>query len=234
MTKNIIYIGLTLAFGYVGLCNASGCPQCATEATQHINRGLLADQVKTAAQQLDRLKDQLANMESQYKSLTGTRNLGELLRHNELKQYLPSDYQRIYDSLKNGGNTAFNGEIASIESAIKRDSSRNTIIDQERKVRAANKAIAQHTYEGAGKRLQQIESLIRKINTTSDPKGIAELQARIAAEQAVIENEAVKIKLMSMLQNAEQQVIQAKKEERQRKLLDNSRTATPRLEIKYD
>ncbi len=42
-----------------------------------------------------------------------------------------------------------------------------------------------------------------KINGTPDPKAIAELQGRIAAEQAMIQNEQTKLQMYQMVAAAE-------------------------------
>src|SRR5690606_39533596 len=50
---------------------------------------------------------------------------------------------------------------------------------------AQDKAFALDAYDAARDRLNQIDQLMGRINTTQDPKDIAELQGRIAAEQAM-------------------------------------------------
>ncbi|CCG39522.1 putative type iv secretion system domain protein [Xanthomonas citri pv. mangiferaeindicae LMG 941] len=75
---------------------------------------------------------------------------------------------------------------------------------------AVNKATGLAGFDAAMKRADQIQSLIGQINGTSDPKAIAELQARIAGEQAQVSNEMVKLQLVSMLQQAEEKAIAAK------------------------
>ena len=47
---------------------------------------------------------------------------------------------------------------------------------------------------------------MQKINQTQDPKAIAELQARIGAEQANIQNEQTKLQMYAMVAAAEDRV----------------------------
>jgi len=52
-----------------------------------------------------------------------------------------------------------------------------------------------------------------KINDTPDPKAIAELQGRIAAEQAMIQNEQTKLQLYAMVAQAEDRIQQQRARE---------------------
>ena len=51
-------------------------------------------------------------------------------------------------------------------------------------------------------RTTQIEALRAEINATQDPKAIAELQARLAAEQAQVDNDQTKIALANAMSSA--------------------------------
>ena len=68
-----------------------------------------------------------------------------------------------------------------------------------------------------------------QINGTSDPKAIAELQARIQAEQAAINNEATKLQMIAMLQQAEQRLIDEQRTQLNRRILSGSNTGFPSL-----
>jgi type IV secretion system protein VirB5 len=69
-------------------------------------------------------------------------------------------------------------------------------------------------YDTATSRLNQIEQLSKQINATDDPKAIAELQGRIATEQAAINNEQTKLQLYQMVADAQDKI----QEQRQREL----------------
>lgn len=215
------------------------CPQCATEITQQFNNGELLVQTQRMAEQLTKLKEQLDQMKDQYNALTGNRGLGNILNDDKLKQYLPPEFKNVFDQYKHGKIKTITGDVNKIEDSIRNVpgetpyEQRQAILQRERQSKAVNKAIAMRAYDGTKKRLEQIEGLMSRINNTDDPKAIAELQARIATEQAVIQNESMKLKLLSMLQNAESELIEQQKQDRFRRIIDNSKTATPKLELKY-
>lgn len=62
-------------------------------------------------------------------------------------------------------------------------------------ITAAIKQITNKALQTSGKRGDQIQSLMKLINSTTDPKAIAELQARIGAETANVQNDTNRILL---------------------------------------
>src|SRR5690606_40657057 len=54
-------------------------------------------------------------------------------------------------------------------------------------------------YDKAKSRIEQIDQLMAKIDQTPDPKAIAELQGRLTAEQALIQNEQTKLQMYQMV-----------------------------------
>lgn len=55
---------------------------------------------------------------------------------------------------------------------------------------------------------------MKQINSTSDPKAIAELQARITAETAAVQNEQTKMQLFALASQAEDRLIQQQQREK--------------------
>ncbi len=62
-------------------------------------------------------------------------------------------------------------------------------------------------YQTELQELNQIESLMQQIDVTQDPKGIAELQARIQSESTAVGNEMTKLQLFKMLADTEDKLI---------------------------
>ena len=60
-------------------------------------------------------------------------------------------------------------------------------------------------------------------------QGFAELQARIQAEQAAIDNEATKLQMVAMLQQAEQRLIAGQRQDTNLRLLSSTNTAMPEI-----
>ncbi len=186
----------------------------------------IQQQIETMAKwkmQYDQMTSQINQMKQQYESLTGSRGLGNILNNPALREYLPSDWQGVYDSVKSGGSAGLSGRASSIysQSKIFDSCAHITVSDQKklceaRAVKSAqDQAFALDAYDKAKSRLNQIDSLMAKINDTPDPKAIAELQGRIAAEQAMIQNEQTKLQLYAMVSQAEDKIQQQQQRELQ-------------------
>ena len=174
----------------------------------------VAAQIETIAKwklQYEQMMSQIDQAKQQYESLTGSRGLGTIMNNAALRDYLPNDWQGVYDSVKSGGYSGLSGRSQSVYNANKiYDSCARLKIAQQRlsceaqAVKGAqDKGFALDAYDAAKSRINQIDQLMAKINDTSDPKAIAELQARIAAEQANIQNEQTKLQMYAMVAAAE-------------------------------
>jgi type IV secretion system protein VirB5 len=71
------------------------------------------------------------------------------------------------------------------------------IVMDARRVASTDEALTQVAYERSSSRFAALGQLIDRIGTTGDAKAIADLQGRIAAEQAMLENEAVKLQSLA-------------------------------------
>lgn len=177
----------------------------------------VANQVETIAKwkiQYDQMISQIEQAKQQYESVTGSRGLGNIMNDPALRDYLPADWQGVYDSVRNGGYSGLSGRGLDVYEANKIYDScaYMTIAEQRtaceaRAVKASqDKGFALDAYDAAKNRINQIDQLMNQINQTQDPKAIAELQGRIAAEQANIQNEQTKLQLYAMVAAAEEKV----------------------------
>lgn len=190
------------------------------------------EQIKSMKDQLDTARNQLSEAKRMYDSVTGIRGFGDLMRNPELRQFLPQDVAELYDQVEGGGLEGISGSVQDI---LKQESlSKSSVADmltsiqsRERIAAATDKAVGTQGYEGAKKRLDQIEALTDQIDKTKDQKAIAELNARISAEKAAIQNETTKLQILSMLQDAEQKLIVGQKHNLSRKILNPANTGMP-------
>jgi type IV secretion system protein VirB5 len=175
------------------------------------------EQYGQMAQQIEQYARQIQQMEQQYNSLNGIRNMGDLVNNPLTRNYLPKEYS---DMLRDGV-----GNWNAIHDAMKRFDDENSPIDaasqsmkdflQYRKQVAINRASTEEAYKSAGKRFDDIQVLLNKVNAAPDSKDIADLQARIQAEQAMIQNEANKLEAMRQLTEAQRAVQSQQIKERQ-------------------
>lgn len=207
-----IFLGVTLS---VFISSAAFAQIPVTDGASIMQQTMA--QVETIAKwkmQYDQMISQIDQAKQQYDSLTGSRGLGNIMNDPALRDYLPADWQGVYDSVRSGGYNGLSGRGASVYNANKIFDScaYMKLADQRtaceaRAVKASqDKGFALDAYDAAKGRINQIDQLMGKINQTQDPKAIAELQGRIAAEQANIQNEQTKLQLYAMVAAAEEKV----------------------------
>jgi len=195
------------------LANATGIP---VVDAAHIATDV-ANQIETMAQwvmQIEDMKTQIANQEQQFKTITGSRNLGEIMNNAALRDYLPSEWQRVYDDTKSLGYSGLSGSAQTIYAANKVYDACAAIVSADQRTACEARAVkpsqdegfAQDAFTAAKSRMAQIDGLMQTINATQDPKDIAELQSRISIEQANIQNEQTKLQLYQMVASAEDRV----------------------------
>ncbi|KLB76279.1 type IV secretion protein VirB5, partial [Xanthomonas euvesicatoria] len=60
----------------------------------------ITNQIETMAKwkaQYDQMVSQINQMQKQYDAVTGPRGLGQIMNNPALRDYLPSDWQKVYD-----------------------------------------------------------------------------------------------------------------------------------------
>lgn len=226
MKKLVMTAAVAAILGAAGPAMAAGIP--VFDGTRAVD---FIQQFTRMKEQLDTAKDQLAEAQRMYESVTGARGFGDVLRNQNLREYLPEDLKTVYDSANGGGYSGISGSIKDIlreeELTGSVDDMRRSIEERSRNAAATDKAMGLKAFEGAQKRLAQIEGLMDEIGRTQDQKAITELQARIQGEQAAIQNETTKLQMIAQLRSAEQSLIAEQKRERSMKILSSQNQGMP-------
>src|SRR5690625_3104837 len=109
MRKLVFTAAIAVIVGAASPVMAQGIPVFdATRAADFLQ------QFTRMKEQLDTARDQLAEAERMYESVTGTRGLGDLMRNTQLREYLPDDLRTVYDSASGGGYAGISGSINDI------------------------------------------------------------------------------------------------------------------------
>lgn len=156
-------------------------------------------QLKT---QIDNQISQIKQMEAEYKSITGSRNLGQLLNDPALRNYLPQDYANVYDAIKSGNTSNLSRSLDNIARQEKGYANQKNGADRYATQSLISKASSIQALEAQTKRLDNIQNLMTQINLANDPKAAQDLANRLSAEQAMVQTEQVRINLMSQLNEA--------------------------------
>jgi len=79
-------------------------------------------------------------------------------------------------------------------------------IEEERRAATGLAVMTREAYAQAGARFASLAQLVQAVGKAADAKAIADLQGRIAAEQAMLENEQAKLAVLAQVAEAERSV----------------------------
>lgn len=171
------------------------------------------------ASQYQSLVQQYNQAVTTYNSLNGIRGMSTLVNNPALRRYLPNEWGQTMNLLSNPqGYTTLKGSINSIRTAAKihgidetgldpTSAAGRAMVGNQNQV-AMNRALSEEGFKQASDRITAIQTLIDKVDGAPDQKDVLDLQARIQAEQAMVQNESVKLALMSQLQQAQRDIQQ--------------------------
>lgn len=160
------------------------------------------------ADQINQMKQQYSLMQQSFKSISGTRGMENIANDPKRTQYLPKDYQTVL----NGGV----GDPATVRAAYKKFGVEENKVaipkdyvdhfNNSAKKSAANYAAMDSAYTAVNKRFEDMDKLLTQLKVTKDAKDVADLQARITAEQTILQVEGNRIQLLNNLAQAEQRL----------------------------
>lgn len=183
--------------------------------------------------QLDALHQQIEQAQQLYGSLnklTDMADVASVLNDPAIRKALPSDFAAIEGLLKGDGTGVFKDSASKF---LEGNSTYRTDADDfyaKELARVQNKnagqmSLGQQIYDAATKRIDGIDQLREKISTASDAKEIADLQARLQAEQAFLQTDVLRMEGLRMVQQAQNQVDEQRKAEDWRQRMDAMKVA---------
>lgn len=156
----------------------------------------LVQQVSLLQQQLTNAEQQLGQAQQQFQSTTGSRGMQNLLAGLN-RNYLPTSFSQIPSGLAGpiqrqvGTNAVLTpAQVAALSPPEQAQ------LSAARGNAALLQVTTQDAYATTSARFASIQQLINAIPTATDQKGILELQARIEAEEGMLQNEATKLTVL--------------------------------------
>lgn len=194
---------------------------------KHVEQiGKLTEQIKTMQAQLTQAKQ----LYESFNKLTDVNDVASLLSSDEFRKHLPKEFGEIEKLVSGGGgslasvvdryldqNRAYQGGDA--------NSFYRTELDRIARQTGAKHSIGQSVYDTASKRIDELEELRQKITTAKDAKDVLDLSARIQAEQAILQNEVLRMQGLAMVQQARGDMDGQRQKERERQLVDEMKAA---------
>ena len=210
------------------ILSASGT---AAQGIPVIDQTAIAKQIESIAQlksQLDALNQQIEQAQQLYGSLnklTDMADIASVLNNPAIRKALPADFSAVEGLFKGNGTGVF-GDMASkfLEGNSTYRTNADDFYAQElsriQNKNAGQMSLGQQIYDAATKRIDGIDQLRAKISTASDAKDIADLQARLQAEQAFLQTDVLRMEGLRMVQHAQAQVDEQRKAEDWRQRMD--------------
>jgi len=196
--------------------------------------GQLVQQAQMLTQQLAAARGQLLTAETQYQATIGNRGMQSLLA-GTIRNYLPAQWSEVSEVLRGTGSgksilaadfqrlLQSNAVLSPPQLAALSSDERLQILTARQPI-ALLQALAQDALSNASGRFAAIQQLIDAIPSAGDQKGILDLQARIGAEQGMLQNEQTKLQIL--YQTAVGQDWAARQREREQIVSGHGRFAT--------
>ena len=158
------------------------------------------------------LEQQLTLAQQELQSLTGDRGMQQLLA-GVTRNYLPVDWAALQSAAQGGGGALGAAVRAALEAESVLPASQLTLLPPavaqqlraQRSAAALLQAVTQQALGNASARFASLQQLITAIGQASDAKASLDLQARIAAEQGMLQNESTKLQVLFQTVRAAEQ-----------------------------
>ena len=232
LKKTLIAAAMAAGVAFSGSASATGIPtiDIASLLENIIEYVSQLDQLNQAVttvenqvQQIEQLQAQITQAKQSFEALNGIRDLGSLLNsdaYKDARAYLPQGWEatlRLSDDISSGRYSALRDAMLANKSGARIYSNRTELgvpdteaavmrLDEAETRAASLQTTAGATYERSTQRVDELQQMIDKINTTTDQKAALDLNTRIAAENVMLQNEAIRVAAQQQLaQSAEQQ-----------------------------
>lgn len=171
----------------------------------HANLMQAIQQVLAWTRQYQQMVQQLKQLEQQYQNHSGIRNMAGLVNNPISRHYLPKHYQTLLQQGIGQWEAIYNAakRFDLSASALSPASQAAQAFHSNARQIAINRAAAEESYHAASQRFADIQVLLDRIDQAPDAKDIADLQARLLAEQVMVQNEANKLSALHQLTQAQ-------------------------------
>lgn len=164
----------------------------------------LIQEVQQMSQALQTAQNQLNQAQQEYSSITGVRGMQNLLSGIN-RNYFPATWPQLPTALAGplrsqiGTNAVLTpAQVAAMSPAEQQ------VLNSSRTNTALLQVATQDAYATTSSRFASVQQLINAIPSATDQKGILELQARIQAEQGMLQNDSTKLNVLYQAAQAQE------------------------------
>jgi type IV secretion system protein VirB5 len=172
----------------------------------------LISQVNTLEQQVATARSQLSQAQTEFQSITGTRGMQQLLS-GTTRNYLPGSWATLRAAPSGGGYPLL---TSAVRTALQADTvlsagqlaalspGASAQLQAGRQSAALQQGVSHAALANTSSRFAALQQLIDAIGSAGDQKAILDLQARIAAEAGMLQNEHIKLQVLYQGTQAEE------------------------------
>lgn len=176
--------------------------------------GQLVSEVQQLEQQVATARSQLSQAQSEYAAITGGRGM-QLLLSGTVRNYLPTSWADL-SQVMSGSSASFPalaGQVNALRTAnavltpaqvASLSPMQQAQIASARQSPALLQALARAALANSSDRFASLQQLISAIGGASDQKASLDLNARIAAEEAMLHNEQTKLQMLSQVAESQE------------------------------
>jgi len=157
-------------------------------------------------QEVQMMEQELTTAQSEYQAITGDRGMEQLLS-GTVRNYLPTGWNELqsvlapqaasYGALAGDLRSALAANaVLSAQQLASLPADEAAQLQAERNTTALLQAVVGQALSAASNRFASLQSLIGAIPRATDEKAALDLQARIAAEQGMVQNEQIKLEVL--------------------------------------
>jgi type IV secretion system protein VirB5 len=173
-------------------------------------------EVQQLEQALQIAQSTLTQAQQAYAAITGGRGM-ELLLGGIIRNYLPRDWATLLSGAGALGAdvaaTIERNAIMTPETLANFSPAELAVVKARRNAVALNEALARQELQNVSDRFDAIQQLINAIPRAEDEKAVLDLQARIQAEQGMLQNESSKLHVLYQAAQSQAQTAQQRADE---------------------
>ena len=166
----------------------------------------LVQEVGTLQQQLQTAEQTLSNAQQQFQAITGNRGMQNLLSGTN-RNYLPTTWSQLSAAITQTGG-AYQALSAGVQNLMAANAvltpqqiaalspAEQSQLQSARQSAALLQSTSRQALDNTSTRFASLQQLINAIPSAADQKGALDLQARIQAEQAMLQNENTKMAVL--------------------------------------
>jgi len=156
----------------------------------------LIQEVQQMQQAVQTARNQLSQAQQTYQSMTGGRGM-DLLLSGTVRNYLPGTWAQVSTALAGPIQATVNANaVLTAQQWAALSPAEQQQLTAARGNAALLQVAAQQAYATTSGRFASVQQLIGAIPTATDQKAILDLQARITAEQGMLQNDQTKLQVL--------------------------------------